>query len=633
MAATDEEQQDRQDDTHSRPTSRGRQLSHGHHEDDIERIEDITSTTTTDDDEEEEEDAASVLTPEEKHQEFDGHRPTQHEMRAASLSRSRSRHSRCRRAPSAATIASATGAALSNGSAAPGGAASGSGGQPLARTITRRDTVLSRIRSRNAVPQFTHPLAHVATSEAEIVDFDGKDDPYHPLNWPTRKKVTTTLLYGFVTMSATWASSAYSAGTEQIAREFGVGTQVATLGTTLFLFGFGVGPLLWAPLSEVFGRRVAVMAPMFVASCFSFASATAKDLQTLMLTRFFGAFFASAPVTNTGGVLGDLFSPAWRGIAMAGYAMAVVGGPALGPVVSAAVTQAPSLGWRWTEYLTGILQAAILLIAIIFIDESYPPKLLVYKARRLRHESGNWALHARFEEWDVSVGELARKFLVRPVQLLLTPICFLVALYASFCYGILYMQLGAIPIIFGEHRGWGQLVATLPFLCIMIGASIGCGLNVYNQILYNKAYHAAGDRAVPEKRLPPMMLGSVLFSASQFLVGWTADPSIHWIVPCIGLVMLGAGFFTIFQAALNYLVDTFQAYAASAVAANTFLRSCFAGAFPLVVGPMFHNIGVGPGSSITGGFAALLIPVPFVFYVYGKRIRAGSKWSKASVFD
>src|SRR5690625_3633715 len=290
MAATDEEQQDRQDDTHSRPTSRGRQLSHGHHEDDIERIEDITSTTTTDDDEEEEEDAASVLTPEEKHQEFDGHRPTQHEMRAASLSRSRSRHSRCRRAPSAATIASATGAALSNGSAAPGGAASGSGGQPLARTITRRDTVLSRIRSRNAVPQFTHPLAHVATSEAEIVDFDGKDDPYHPLNWPTRKKVTTTLLYGFVTMSATWASSAYSAGTEQIAREFGVGTQVATLGTTLFLFGFGVGPLLWAPLSEVFGRRVAVMAPMFVASCFSFASATAKDLQTLMLTRFFGAF-------------------------------------------------------------------------------------------------------------------------------------------------------------------------------------------------------------------------------------------------------------------------------------------------------------------------------------------------------
>ncbi|PHH86946.1 hypothetical protein CDD83_9545 [Cordyceps sp. RAO-2017] len=488
------------------------------------------------------------------------------------------------------------------------------------------------MRSRGA-PAFTHPLAHVPTTADQLVDFDSADDPYHPLNWPTRKKVLTTLMYGLVTMTATWASSSYSAGTRDIAREFGVGIQVANLGTSLFLLGFGLGPLLWAPLSEVYGRRLAVMAPMFVAACFSFGSAVAKDLQTLMITRFFGAFFASAPVTNTGGVLGDLYSPAWRGIAMAGYAMSVVGGPVIGPIVSAALVQDRSLGWRWTQYVTGILQASLLLLAILLIDESYPPKLLVYKARRLRLQSGNWALHAKFEEWDVSVGQLARKFLVRPVQLLCTPICFLIALYASFCYGILYMQLGAIPIIFGELRGWKPLVAELPFLCIMIGAILGCGLNVYNQILYNKAYHAAGDRPVPERRLPPMMLGSVLFSGGQFFVGWTATPSVHWIAPCIGLVMLGIGFFTIFQAALNYLVDTFQAYAASAVAANTFLRSCFAAAFPLVVGPLYHNIGVGPGSSITGGFAALLIPVPFIFYLFGKRVRRASKWSKASVFD
>jgi MFS transporter, DHA1 family, multidrug resistance protein len=84
-----------------------------------------------------------------------------------------------------------------------------------------------------------------------IVDFDGPDDPYHPTNWPTQKKVITTLLYGLVTMTATWASSSYSPGTQYIAREFQVGTQVATLGTSLFLLGFGIGPLIWAPLSEV----------------------------------------------------------------------------------------------------------------------------------------------------------------------------------------------------------------------------------------------------------------------------------------------------------------------------------------------------------------------------------------------
>ncbi|EFW98547.1 major facilitator superfamily transporter multidrug resistance [Grosmannia clavigera kw1407] len=513
------------------------------------------------------------------------------------------------------------------------GTAESSGDRGLGRSVSRAQTVLSRMRSR-PVPVFTHPLARVQTGPDVLVDFDGPDDPYRPINWPTHKKVATTLLYGLVTMTATWASSAYSAGTRQVMADFHVGSEVAILGTTLYLLGFGLGPLLWAPLSEVYGRRIAVLTPMFVAVCFSFGSATAKDFQTLMLTRFFCAFFASAPVTNTGGVLGDLFSPAWRGIAMAGYAMAVVGGPVLGPIVSAAVAMQPGLGWRWTEYLSGILQASVLIVAVCLVEESYGPVLLVYKAQRLRHETGNWALHTRFEEWDVSIVELARKFLVRPIQLFCTPICFLVSLYASFCYGILYMQLGAIPIIFGELRGWNQLVAELPFLSIFLGAILGCTANVYNQTIYNKAYHAVGNRAVPEMRLPPMMFGSVLFSAGQFLTGWTgARTHIHWIVPCIGLVMMGCGFFTIFQAALNYLVDTFQAYAASAIAATTFMRSCFAAAFPLVVSPLYHNIGVGPGASITGGFAALLIPVPFIFFVYGKRIRASSKWSKASVFD
>ena len=148
------------------------------------------------------------------------------------------------------------------------------------------------------------------------------------------------------------------------------------------------------------------------------------------------------------------------------------------------------------------------------------------------------------------------------------------------------MQLGGVPIIFGEMRGWPAVSATLPFLGIFLGACFGAAINSYNQTLYNKAYHAAGDRAVPEKRLPPMMLGSVLFASGQFVMGWTADPRFPWIAPVIGLVMLGTGFFTIFQAALNYLVDTFTEYAASAVAANTFLRSCFAGAFPLVVTPL-----------------------------------------------
>ncbi|KAJ6151121.1 major facilitator superfamily domain-containing protein [Penicillium chermesinum] len=502
----------------------------------------------------------------------------------------------------------------------------------------RTQSVVSRIRSREPgqTAKFTHPLSHTKTSTDVLVDFDGPDDPYRPLNWGFKKKAITTVLYGLTTMGATWASSIYSTGTNQISHEFGVSTEVGTLGTALLLFGLGLGPLVWAPLSEVYGRKPAVLAPYFIAAIMSFGTATAKDLQTIMLTRFFCGFFGSAPVTNTGGVLSDIWTAEQRGAAIVGYAMAVVGGPVLGPIVGGAVVQS-YLRWRWTEYLTGIMMMFFLTLDLLFIDESYPPVLLVYKARRLRFETGNWALHARHEEWDVTLKELGNKYLIRPFQLLATPICFLVALYASFVYGILYLSLAAFPIVFQQVRGWNQLVGALPFLAYLVGILFGAALNLFNQRFYVKRYRANNNRPVPEARLPPMMVGSIMFAAGLFVFGWTSPKHIHWIGPIIGAVMMGFGFFTIFQAALNYLVDTFQQFSASAVAANTFLRSMCAGGFPLFTSAMFHNLGVPWAASLLGFISVALIPIPYLFYIFGRRIRArgsgrvhlceGSRWA------
>lgn len=114
--------------------------------------------------------------------------------------------------------------------------------------VTRTQSITRRNTNRG---RFTHALSHVKTSEAEIVDFDGEDDPYRPLNWPIRKKVITTLLYGLTTMGATWSTSVYSPAIGQISEQYHVGTEVGTLGLTFLLLGFGLGPLLWAPLSEV----------------------------------------------------------------------------------------------------------------------------------------------------------------------------------------------------------------------------------------------------------------------------------------------------------------------------------------------------------------------------------------------
>lgn len=133
-------------------------------------------------------------------------------------------------------------------------------------------------------------------------------------------------------------------------RQFHVGEEVGTLGISLFLFGVGLGPLLWAPLSEVYGRKVAVLAPYFIATIFSFATAVAKDVQTIMITRFFAGFFGAAPITNTGGVMSDIWTAEQRGAAIVAYALTLVSGTMLAPIVAGAITES-YLDWRWTEYV------------------------------------------------------------------------------------------------------------------------------------------------------------------------------------------------------------------------------------------------------------------------------------------
>ena len=122
---------------------------------------------------------------------------------------------------------------------------------------SRRSSIISNGSDRPSievpiVPQrLSYPVPKQMTGAESLVDFEGKDDPYRPINWPFRKKVITTVLYGFTTCWVTFASAIYSAGVRQISEDFRVTDAVSTAGISMVVFGFGLGPLLWAPLSEV----------------------------------------------------------------------------------------------------------------------------------------------------------------------------------------------------------------------------------------------------------------------------------------------------------------------------------------------------------------------------------------------
>ena len=128
-------------------------------------------------------------------------------------------------------------------------------------------------------------------------------------------------------------------------------TRKRQLISSLFLNRVGTGPILLAPLSELHGRRIAIVPAFFLSACFAFLTATAKDSQTNFISRFFCGFFGSAPIAVTAGSLADIWAPRQRGKAMTIYAMVVITGPLVAPVVGSAFVVSPGLGWRWTGYV------------------------------------------------------------------------------------------------------------------------------------------------------------------------------------------------------------------------------------------------------------------------------------------
>lgn len=387
---------------------------------------------------------------------------------------------------------------------------------------------------------------HHADKDPWLVTFDGPEDKTDPRNWSTAYKSFATFQLAMLAFAASLGSSIISPAEKAIGAYVHVGQEVMVLAISLYVLGFALGPLLWGPISEVWGRRWSLLPPMFCLGLFSIGTATSTNAQAVFITRFFAGVFGSAPVANVGASMGDMYNSKARGIAISIYAIAVSAGPTLGPVIGSALTF--KVSWRWTEYLQAIITFAALALAFFCLPEVYSPVLLQRKAQRLRRETGETRWHHPHEDIKLDVNSIVTKQLSRPLIFLTTePMVTLICLYASFVYGLLYMTLEVFPIVFAEMRHWGPIVSTLPFVSLTIGILFALIINIGNQPFYFRAVERNKGRPVPEARLPPVFIGSILFTTGLFWFGWTADPKFHWLIPCFAIGFIGAGFTVIFQ--------------------------------------------------------------------------------------
>ncbi|KAK9314563.1 major facilitator superfamily domain-containing protein [Lipomyces starkeyi] len=467
--------------------------------------------------------------------------------------------------------------------------------------------------------------------EAYVVEYDGPNDPDHPQNYPLSKKIRVMSILGFCTFSIAFGSSIFSSATIVVAEKFHVSTLVAIIGTSLYVLGFGSGPLLWAPLSELSGRRLPMIFGMLGFSIFQIAVARAYDLQTIMICRFFGGFFGAAALTVVPATFADIIGNRWRGTAMVMFVAAVFCGPLLGPVVGSFIVSS-YLGWRWTEYLNAIMGFAGLAGIVFLVDETYAPTVLVHKAAKLRRLTGNWGIHARQEQVELDLKDLLEKNFSRPIRMLVTePILFLISIYTAFIYGILYLLLEAYPIIFIEGYGMKSTIGELPYIGLIIGQLIGCSIVLSFEPRQVRAMVANGGRVVPELRLVPTIIGAIVLPIGLFWLTWTGayHEHVHWIVPTLAGLFVGCGIILIFLTSLTYIIESYLMFAASAMAANTVMRSCFGAGFPLFANQMFHNLHVQWAGTLLGCIALILMPVPVLFFIFGKKLRKISKYAPA----
>lgn len=404
----------------------------------------------------------------------------------------------------------------------------------LSRIATARSqhvqTVGSHLRSRTASRASRRPLPNFGAGkpfppalperDEYVVEFDGPDDPLHAQNWPLRKKLVTAAMLGYTTMTSAFTSSIFSAATQAVAIEYGVSAEVGLLGTTFYVLGFATGPTLWAPLSELRGRRLPIVLSMFGFSVFTIACATGKDIQTILICRFFAGFFGACPLAVVAAVFSDMFDNNTRGIAITLFSMTVFTGPLLAPFVGGFITES-YLGWRWTQYITAIMGFLAFGLDLMFLEETYPPVILVDKAADLRRRTKNWGIHAKQEEIEVDFRELVSKNFSRPLRLLFTePIVLLLSIYMSFIYGLLYLFLTAYPLVFRGVHGFNAGQSGLTFFGMITGQLIAGGVVLAQQPWYQRKLNANNGIPIPEWRLPSVMAGGISFAVGIFWFGW-----------------------------------------------------------------------------------------------------------------
>ncbi|KZP11098.1 MFS general substrate transporter [Athelia psychrophila] len=459
--------------------------------------------------------------------------------------------------------------------------------------------------------------------EPLYVEFSDKDtrDPAH---YSYSLKWTITIVGCFFSILTGATASTYNMGFPSMQRDLNCTSFQATIGLSVYCLGFAVIPLVSTSLSEEIGRRPLYIGSLIGHILMHLMVALSKNIQTVIVARFFAGGFGSTGAIMVAGTIADIWLPHERSLPMAIYSFAAMGGTGLGPIAAGFIEMNPLLQWRWIQWIHLILTGIVLVLVVAVMGETRSPVLLTRLARKLRKETGDHRYRARAEDERGSFKNLLFISCTRPFFLLVTePIVFSISVWVGFVYGILYCMVESVGPIFETLHNFNSGEVGLTFAPIVIGAFLGVLSNVFQERLYQKNFPTRG----PEARLYFACGAGAVFPTGLLIYAWCSFPQVPWIALIIGMVVFMWAAYTIYVAVFTYLADCYGPFASSASAGQSLLRNLMGMAFPLFTQQMFAALTYKWANTLFALIAVLMIPIPFVLFFYGPRIRARSKFT------
>ncbi|KAF2769418.1 MFS general substrate transporter [Teratosphaeria nubilosa] len=471
---------------------------------------------------------------------------------------------------------------------------------------------------------YTNSSVATAHDPAFEVGF-AEDDAANPRHWSKLYRGTILAVMSYGTTASVMFSTSYTSAIPGLQTSFDVSENIGILGVTTYLLGTAVGALVLAPLSEMYGRRPVYVVANALFVVWVIPCAVANDISTILVSRFFAAFCAAAMISNAPGSVNDITEEENRALAFSIWSIGPMNGPVIGPVVGGFIFQ--YLGWRWTNWVV-VIAASVAWVCTSLVGETYAPAILRKRAAKKRKATGDERWWSRYDDksklLDLLKVNLSRPFVMTATE----PICIFWDIYIALVYGCLYLCFVAYPIVFSDVRHWTPGLSGLAFAGIGVGSMILiCGEPLIRSMINAHKPDPGSEtgKPPPEAMVSVVCIAAILIPVGEIWFAWTGTPvSIPWIVPILAGIPFGAGNCAVFIYATNYLVDSYDVYAASALAGNALLRSVMGAVMPLAGEAMYTSLGPRWAGTLLALLEAVFIPVPFLFYRYGSKIRSKS---------